>query len=129
MFEVGTNLNTRRLLTSIEAHIRRQMKRHSRAEISAALSQARSMASRGQSQSAICKVLGISVMTLHRWRKQFGDLPENPGYGENLDQSDDTGKQIADLREENRRLRRIVTDLLLDKARAEESIVRQKTSA
>lgn len=87
------------------------------------------MTARGQSQSAICKVLGISIMTLHRWRKESRDVPESPGYRGNFDQLEDTGKQIADLREENRRLRRIVTDLLLDKARAEESIARQKTSA
>lgn len=83
----------------------------------------------GQSQSAICKALGISVMTLHRWRKEFGDLPKNPGNGANLAQCDETEAQIADLREENRRLRRIVTDLLLDRSRAEESIAQHKTSA
>ena len=105
------------------------MKRHSRAEISAALSRARDMTSRGQSQSSICKALGISVMTLHRWRKGFGESAENPGNGENLAHRDDTEKQIADLREENRSLRRIITDLLLDKARAEESVARHKTSA
>jgi putative transposase len=105
------------------------MKRHSRTEISAALSQARDMTARGQSQSSICKALGISVMTLHRWRKGFGDLPENPGNGENLVHRDDTEQQISELREENRRLRRIVTDLLLERARAEESVARRKTSA
>jgi putative transposase len=105
------------------------MKRHSRAEISAALSRARDMTLRGQSQSSICKALGISVMTLHRWRKGFGESSENPGNGENLAHRDDTEKQIADLREENRSLRRIITDLLLDKARAEESVARHKTSA
>ena len=45
------------------------MKRHSRAEISVALAQAQEMTRRGQSQPAICRALGISVMTLHRWRK------------------------------------------------------------
>jgi hypothetical protein len=38
------------------------MKRHSRAEIDAALGQAHEMTRRGQSQTAICKALGISVI-------------------------------------------------------------------
>src|ERR1700679_3894638 len=86
------------------------MKRHSRAEISAVLSQAHEMMLLAQSQTAICKALGISVMTLHRWRKEFGGAPEILGNGTNLAQPDDIEMQIAHLREENRRLRQIVTD-------------------
>jgi putative transposase len=105
------------------------MKRHQRAEIIAALNQAQIMMARGQSQSAICKVLGISVMTLHRWRKEFGDPRENPDYGQNVDQREDTRKQIAELREENRRLRTIVTDLLLERTKGDELLARYKSSA
>ena len=105
------------------------MKRHSRAEISVALDQARDMMRRGHSQSAICKALNISVMTLHRWRKEFGDSSENSADGKKLPERDDAEIQIADLREENQRLRQIVTDLLLEKARAEEAIAQRKTTA
>jgi putative transposase len=105
------------------------MKRHSPAEISVALNQARDMMSRGHSQSAICKALNISVMTLHRWRKEFGDSSGNSANGKNLPGPDDTEIQIADLREENQRLRRIVTDLLLEKTRGEEAIAQLKTMA
>jgi hypothetical protein len=51
------------------------MKRHSRAEISVALGQAQEMMRRGQSQAAICRALEISVMTLHRWRKEHDVAP------------------------------------------------------
>jgi putative transposase len=74
-------------------------------------------------------VLGISVMTLHRWRKEFGDPRENPDYGQNVDQREDTRKQIAELREENRRLRTIVTDLLLERTKGDELLARHKSSA
>ena len=105
------------------------MKRHSPAEISVALNQARDMMKRGHSQSAICKALGISVMTLHRWRKDLGDSSEDSTNRENFPGRDGTAIQIADLREENRRLRKIVTDLLIEKAKVEEAIVRHKTRA
>jgi putative transposase len=96
------------------------MKRHSPAEIRVALKQAQEMMSRGQSQIAICEALDISVMTLHRWRKEFGDLS---GIPENLPGRKETQIQIDDLLLENQRLRRILTDLLLEKAKLEEVAV------
>jgi transposase-like protein len=44
------------------------MKRHSPQEIAAALKQAQAMEAEGVSQRKICETIGISVMTLHRWR-------------------------------------------------------------
>ena len=44
-------------------------KRHSRAEIATKLAQANDLATRGRRQSEIARTLGVSVMTLHRWRK------------------------------------------------------------
>lgn len=105
------------------------MKRHNRVEIIAALNQAQVMMERGQSQSAICKQLGISIMTLHRWRKEFGEPRENSDRRENLGLGDETRRQLAELREENRRLRTIVTDLLLERTKGEELLARYKSSA
>lgn len=98
------------------------MKRHSRAEISLALGQAHEMMQRGQSQNAICKALGISVMTLHRWRKEY---EYDPPPVSAIDETSPTHRnenevQIEGLRLENQRLRKIVTDLLLEKAKMEE---------
>ena len=44
-------------------------KRHSRAEIATKLVQANDLATQGKLQSEIARTLGVSVMTLHRWRK------------------------------------------------------------
>jgi hypothetical protein len=45
------------------------MKKHSREEILLKLGQAEKLARAGKSQVEICKALGVSVMTFHRWRK------------------------------------------------------------
>ena len=82
------------------------------------------MASRGMLQSDIARELRISGMTLHRWRK----LPpeESPpvatgdvGAGVSAEPHDHEAR-IAQLQLENSRLRRLVTDLLLEKMRLEE---------
>ena len=44
-------------------------KRHAAAEIAAKLVDADALAKNGQPRAEIAKALGISVMTLHRWRK------------------------------------------------------------
>jgi transposase-like protein len=88
------------------------MKRHSRAEIATKLAEANDLATRGKLQSEIARTLGVSVMTLHRWRKA------PPGASE----PDPTrGGRIAELQLENSRLRRLVTDLLLEKIKLEEA--------
>ena len=46
------------------------MRKHSTEEIRAMLGKADTLARNGLSQADICSSLGISVMTLHRWRKQ-----------------------------------------------------------
>ena len=46
------------------------MKKHSREEILLKLGQADQLARAGKSQVEICKTLGVSVMTFHRWRKR-----------------------------------------------------------
>ena len=53
-----------------------KQKRHSRAEIATKLAQANDLARQGKVQSEIARTLGVSVMTLHRWRKaQPGPQP------------------------------------------------------
>ena len=43
--------------------------RHSGVEIATKLAQANDLATQGKLQSEIARTLGVSVMTLHRWRK------------------------------------------------------------
>jgi putative transposase len=65
------------------------------------LAQANDLARQGKLQSEIARTLGVSVMTLHRWRKADGP-----------NRRDD---RIAELQLEISRLRRLVADLLLVK--------------
>jgi transposase-like protein len=88
-------------------------KGHSKSEIAAKLSKANELASKGKLQSEIARTLGVSVMTLHRWRKAA--LVGADGGGSQH-------HQIVELELENARLRRLVTDLLLEKTMLEEAL-------
>jgi putative transposase len=100
-------------------------RKHSRAEIAAMLAQADELARQGKLQSEIARVLGISVMTLHRWRKAPATVEPSSvatAYKTSAPAPDpDQKKRIADLQLENARLRRLVTDLLLEKMKLEEA--------
>jgi len=97
-----------------------QMKRHSRAEIATKLAQANDLATRGKLQSEIARTLGVSVMTLHRWRKA-------PPPGASHPDRTRGGGRIAEVQLENSQLRRLVTDLLLEKVKLEEVAQGQKS--
>src|SRR5262245_11192477 len=104
-------------------------KRHSRAEISAKLKQAGMLAAAGKVQSEIAKVLGVSVMTLHRWRKRSPAPAARPSAASAAAGHDRRGGRrqtdvVAALQTENRYLRQIVADLLLEKIRLEETAKR-----
>src|SRR4029450_10739484 len=94
-------------------------KRHSRVEITTKLAQANDLAAQGKLQSEIARTLGVSVMTLHRWRKQPA-LVAIPGARE-PDRARGTDDRTAELQLENSRLRRLVTDLLLEKIKVDDA--------
>jgi putative transposase len=62
-------------------------------------------------QSEIARTLGVSVMTLHRWRKAL--LGAQSAHKAGRPDPMRSGDQIAQLQLENSLLRRLVTDLLL----------------
>jgi putative transposase len=105
------------------------MKKHTRQEILIKLGQADELAQAGKSQVEICKALGVSVMTFHRWRKlplRKSEARRQPSLPE--ERSTAVPSTIAEMRRvleeltiENRRLRKIVTDLLLEKIKLEEA--------
>jgi transposase-like protein len=103
-------------------------RRHSRAEIATKLAHANVLATQGKLQSDIARTLGVSVMTLHRWRKAApgAQLAHETGEPGQTRVGDD---RIAELQLENSRLRRLVTDLLLEKINLEETAQRQPFSA
>ena len=105
-------------------------KRHSRVEIVTKLAQANDLATQGKLQSEIARTLGVSVMTLHRWRKAPpGPRPalvvtHEAGHPYRMRRG---GDRIAELQLENSRLRRLVTDLLLEKIKLEEATQSQSS--
>jgi putative transposase len=104
-------------------------KRHSAIEIASKLGQADILSNEGQTQSEIAKALGISVMTFHRWRKarlspQETPSADDPPVGQLVADirptASDRTARITELQLENSRLRKLVTDLLLEKMRLED---------
>ena len=88
-----------------------RLKRHSRVEVATKLAQANDLARQGKLQSEIARTLGVSVVTLQRWRK----APPGPERTRSGDH------RIAELQLENSRLRRLVTDILLETIKLEEA--------
>jgi putative transposase len=99
-------------------------KRSSKAEIAAMLVRADDLAKQGVFQCQIARTLGVSVMTLYRWRKE-GTEPHStslvPEEGVQFEQEFGANKRLADLELENSRLRRLVTDMLLERIELEEA--------
>jgi putative transposase len=93
-------------------------RRHLPAEITALLAQADDLAGQGRRQIDIAQTLGVSVMTLHRWRK---NAQSETGQFE----QEARRRRLADLQVENSRLRRLVTDLMLEKIELEEAARRR----
>lgn len=78
-------------------------KRHKPEEIVAKLRQVDVLLSQGQSVGDAVRSIGVSEVTYHRWRQEFGGLK--------IDQV----RRLKELEAENTRLRRAVSDLTLDK--------------
>jgi putative transposase len=101
-------------------------KRHSLSEISAKLLHSDTLAKAGKPQAEIAQALGISLMTYHRWRKARHESPSAKSSSSDrsmdIDSADrgDLVSRISLLHSENSRLRRLVTDLLLETDKLEE---------
>jgi putative transposase len=119
-------------------NVSKKKKRHSKAEIATKLGEAAAFAAEGRTQREIAQTLGISVMTFHRWRKAQPQMPQSRVRVEpearriipiaHLPESQRRGR-IAELQLENTRLRRLVTDLLLEKMRIEDDAERHRGGA
>lgn len=120
-------------------------KRHDNAEVAAKLQKAAELAATGKSQQTIARELGVSVMTIHRWKKRCNK--KNPGqqlnerplqaafngseeFSSGLDLAavaknnidEELIKQVEELELDNTRLRRLVADLLLEKVKLEDEL-------
>ncbi len=63
---------------------------------------------KGSTVPQICKKIGVAEQTYYRWRKEYGSL------------SVDQTKRLKEIEKEDTRLRKLVADLSLDKARLKE---------
>ena len=61
------------------------------------------LVSQGASMADAIRQIGVSEVTFYRWRQEFGGLKS------------DQVKRLKDLELENSRLRKVVSDLTLDK--------------
>lgn len=78
-------------------------KRHKPEEIVTKLRQVEVLRGQGMAMADAVRQTGVSELTYYRWRKQYGGM------------SRDQLRQLKELRQENERLRKAVSDLTLDK--------------
>src|SRR5690554_8153886 len=85
-------------------------KRYSPDQIIHKLREAEVLLSQGQTVQEAARQLGIAEQTYYRWRKEYGGLDKNQAA------------RLKELERENLRLKRLVADLLVDKAILEEAL-------
>jgi putative transposase len=78
-------------------------KRHSPEQIVRKLMAADRLLAEGKDTAAVCRELGVSEATYHRWRNQFGGLKA------------EDAKRLKDLGRENTTLKRLLADAELEK--------------
>ena len=85
-------------------------KRYSPEQIIAKLPEAEVALSQGMTVGQISRQLGIAEQTYYRWRKEYGGLKVSQA------------KRLKDLERENKRLKKAVADLTLDKVVLKEAL-------
>lgn len=78
-------------------------KRHTAEEIVAKLRQVDVLMAQGRAVADAVRAIGVTEVTYYRWRNEYGGL------------KGDQVKRLKELEAENCRLRRVVSDLTLDK--------------
>ena len=85
-------------------------KRHNPDQIIVKLREAEAMLASGKSIAQVCQSLQVSAVTYHRWKLEYGGMKA------------DALKRLKGLDEENKRLKRAVADLTLDKQILKEAL-------
>jgi putative transposase len=85
-----------------ERTLEMKRKRHTPEQIIRQLREAEVKLGNGATVPEVCKELGISEATFHRWRHQYGGMKAAEA------------KRLRELEKENARLKRIVADQALD---------------
>ena len=89
---------------------RKRGKRHTPEQIIRKLREADGMLTAGQTIGQVVQALGISEQTFHRWRNQYGGMKA------------EQAKRLKELETENKRLKKLVADLALDKDILQEAL-------
>jgi transposase-like protein len=79
-----------------------KQRRHTPEQVIRKLREGDRLLGEGKSISEVCKALGVSEPTYHRWRNQYGGMKA------------DDAKRLKELERENARLKRIVADQALE---------------
>jgi putative transposase len=85
-------------------------KRHSPEQIIKKLRDADAMLASGKTIGQACQALEVSEQTFHRWRNQYGGMKAGEA------------KRLKELEDENKRLKKVVAELTLDKDILEEAL-------
>ena len=80
-----------------------QGKKHRPEQIIKKLREAEMMLAAGKTIGQVAQALSTSEQTFHRWRNQYGGMKASEA------------KRLKKLEEENKRLKKLVADLTLDK--------------
>lgn len=83
-------------------------KRHTPEQVVRKLGQADRMLGDGADVAAVCRELGVSEQTYHRWRNQYGGLKA------------DDAKRLKELEKQNATLKRLLAEAELEKAALKE---------
>jgi transposase-like protein len=84
--------------------------RHNAEQIVKKLRDADAMLASGKTIGQVCQALEVSEQTFHRWRNQYGGMKAGEA------------KRLKELEEENKRLKKVVADLTLDKDILQEAL-------
>ncbi len=85
-------------------------KRYSPEEIIGKLREAEVLLAQGRKAGEVSRALGVAEQTYYRWRREYG--------GMKVDQA----RRLKELERENTRLRKVVSDMALDKQILEEAL-------
>jgi putative transposase len=84
--------------------------RHNPEQIIKKLREADAMLASGKTIGQVCQTLEVSEQTFHRWRDQYGGMKAGEA------------KRLKELEDENRRLKKVVAELTLDKDLLQEAL-------
>jgi putative transposase len=85
-------------------------KRHNAEQIVKKLREADAMLASDKTIGQVCQALEVSEQTFHRWRNQYGGMKAGEA------------RRLKELEEENKRLKKVVADLTLDKDILQEAL-------